>query len=78
MMLAVTLALNLVLLHTPDGQALYLNAATVVTIRKPRAYEGHLHDGVMCLVHLTDGKWIGVSEDCDQVTAVVNAAQSDD
>jgi hypothetical protein len=73
MLVALPLALTaqdviLIRLHGPDGQEIYVNPKTVVSVRPPRGTDTvgpQLH----CLLHTTDGKYIAVTETCDKFVA---------
>jgi hypothetical protein len=66
------LALNLIVLHGPDGAEIDINLNEVSSIRdRSVASEGHFAKGVNCLLFMTNGKVIGVREDCDQVRMMV-------
>lgn len=65
-------AVVLVVLHGPDQQPVLINPMEIVSLRKPRGEEGHFAKGVQCLVHMADGKFIAVVEDCEAVRARVD------
>ena len=60
-------AMELVVLTGPDNQEILVQPSQVVTVRRPREHEGHFPEGVRCIVHLADGKFITVVEPCDVV-----------
>ena len=64
-------ALQLIFVHGPDGQRIELNVDQISSIREPREREGHFAREVQCLVFMTNGKWIGVIETCDEVLAKI-------
>jgi hypothetical protein len=57
----------LILLHGPGGQEITLNPREIVTLREPRGDEGHLSDGVHCIINTEDGKFSTVLETCAMV-----------
>jgi hypothetical protein len=65
----VILALSLAHFTGPNGQDIAINPEQVVTVRpKPKvADEGHFHTNTRCIIHTTDGKFIGVVDDCATV-----------
>ena len=62
-MIAVLLAYHLIRLTGPEGQEVELNADQIVSLREPRG-ETHFPKDVRCLIHTSDGKFIGVIESC--------------
>jgi len=62
-------AVQLILLTGPDNQRIELNPQQVVTLREPRTPgdQEHFPKAVRCLIHTTDGKFVTVTETCDQV-----------
>jgi hypothetical protein len=62
------MALHLVQLTGPDGQDIEINPVEVVSLREPRGTEAsHFHNKVKCLIFTTDGKFVGVQQDCERV-----------
>jgi len=61
-----SLALMLIVLTGANGQKIEVNPKQIVSIRNQR---GNLADGLRCLIHTTDGKYIAVTELCDTVRA---------
>lgn len=74
---SIILALQLAHFTGPNGQDIALNPEQVVTVRpKPSiADEAHFHHGIRCLIHTTDGKFIGVIEDCPTVQERLEAGR---
>ena len=62
----ILLAVYLVALTGPNEQRIEVNPAQVVSLRAPRSEE-HFAQGVQCLLHTVDGKFIAVVEPCDAV-----------
>ena len=61
-------ALVLVQLHGPGGHRIDINPARVTSIRDPEMMSaGHFGKGVHCLVIMSNGKPIGLMEECDEV-----------
>jgi hypothetical protein len=54
-----------------------LNAEDIVTLRVPRGDEGHLRQGVRCIVTTIDGKFSAVTETCAMVRELAMPAKSD-
>jgi hypothetical protein len=68
MILAVLAAIELVVLHTPDGLPLEVNPRAIVRINEPRSQDtGHFHGSVKCLVFTSDTHYFPVAETCTQV-----------
>lgn len=68
--LCALLALVFLELHGPTGQVLELNPAEISSLREPLDLTlGHRHwvKGTNCVVVMTNGGFIGVTEDCSTV-----------
>ena len=61
------IAFHLVRFTGPDNQLIEINPDEVVAIREPRDIEQHFHEKVSCLIFTSDGKFVGVTQDCDEV-----------
>jgi hypothetical protein len=75
---SVILALQLAHFTGPNGQDIALNPEQVVTVRpksKIADDAAHLHGAIRCLIHTTDGKFVGVLEDCDTVQTRLEGAK---
>lgn len=67
MLLELALAL-FVRVTTPDGLSVELSPNQIVSMRKPRAEDKRVvHGNVRCVVSTSDGKFIGVVEDCEAI-----------
>ena len=77
MMIVLAVAFRLLQLHGPHDQIIDINPDQVVSLRKPRADEGHFTSGVRCLVNTSDGKFSTVMEDCETVRASIEAAKNE-
>lgn len=64
--MTVAVAVVFFTLTLPGGSSVDINAGEVLTIREPATTQ-HLTKEVHCIVNLSDGKFIGVTEDCDTV-----------
>jgi hypothetical protein len=62
-------AICLLLLYAPTGQAVHVNAESVVTLRSPGSAGAtrHLTGEANCMVNTGDGKFIAVRESCEEV-----------
>lgn len=58
-------ALALVVLHGLDGQTIYVNPETIVSVRAPST--DLIHPDVKCTLQTADGKLINVTDACDDV-----------
>ena len=67
----------LVALHGIEGRPIMINPEHVTMLISAPAGEKnkHLVSGVNCLLHMSSGKFVTVTETCDQVAALFNAAQ---
>jgi uncharacterized protein YlzI (FlbEa/FlbD family) len=63
------LLLALIVLTATDGRPIKINPKDIVSLRAPPVGGDHLNKDVHCLVFMSDGKYIGVKETCDQVNA---------
>jgi hypothetical protein len=71
--LAAVLALVLIQLTGPDGQAILLDRDKITTLRSPRSTE-YFAPGTHCLVFTVDGKNVNVTETCEQVRKMLEGA----
>lgn len=61
--------IDLVELHTPEGQALFINPTGITALRAPLA-SSHFPPGTHCILVIASGR-INVREDCDAVRALL-------
>jgi len=61
--------LRLAELHGPNGrQEIYVNPGEVASVRAPSAADhAHFAPGARCLVYMSSGNFVLVSETCDEV-----------
>jgi hypothetical protein len=61
--------IGLVLLHSVDGNDVYINPELVTSLRAaiPNKENKLVAQEVKCILYTTDGKFISVIETCDQV-----------
>lgn len=60
--------IDLLPLHGPDGQRVFVNPHEVTTVREPTAVDlKHFAYGARCVVVTVNGKFVAVVEDCDYV-----------
>jgi len=64
---AVATALHLIVLHDGEHHPLALNAEEISSLRAPGEGEGGYAQGIRCVVIMTNGKFFGVSETCQEV-----------
>jgi hypothetical protein len=55
-----------IILHIPGGGVVDLDPHKIITMREP-AIEGHISNAIHCIINTDDGKFIGVTETCDDV-----------
>jgi hypothetical protein len=60
------LVIMLVRFTGPDGGRIDVNSVEVTSVREPRG-QGHFAHGTNCVVVMSNGKFIGVREGCDEV-----------
>lgn len=60
------MAVDLLELHGPDGQVVYVNEQEISSLRAPNSIDlrRFFAAGVHCVVVTTNGKFIGVVETC--------------
>lgn len=71
------LAVELVTLHMIDGRVVQINPAQVTQIIHPSDAEGNkmLVEGVECVVRFTDGNFVSVVENCDEVKKLMEGTR---
>jgi hypothetical protein len=69
---ALLLALHLVTLRTTDGTSIEVNADEIVAYRAPRKGE-HFTPGAKCLMFMVDGRFLNISQTCDEVSAMIKS-----
>ena len=67
--------LRLILAHAPNGDEIEINPVEVSSIRAPRDAEGNFPKEVDCVLVMTNGKVIGVLEDCRTMKLMIEAAE---
>jgi hypothetical protein len=69
-------AFHLIQLHGPGGTQIDVNPHEISSLRDPSVVpEGHFAKGIKCLLFMTNGKVVAVTEDCDTVKIFVEEAQ---
>ena len=61
------LAIVLVSLHGPSGARVDINAAEVTSINEIHGQTENFVKGTHCVVVMSNGRFIGVREECDEV-----------
>jgi hypothetical protein len=71
------IVLHLIVLHTVDGHEVAINPeqVTSLTAGKPHQDNKLLANNVRCVVGLTDGKFVSVSESCAAVRQLLEGTQ---
>jgi hypothetical protein len=73
-MFFIFVAETLLVLHGGDKQEVTINTEQVTSLRGPKATSDPLFaHGVKCLVGLTDGKFVTVTEDCETVRRLIGS-----
>jgi len=68
MLYAALIALRLVVLHGADHQPIAINEEEISSLRAPGDAEGgNYAPSIRCVVIMTNGKFIGVTETCTEV-----------
>jgi hypothetical protein len=72
---AAAIGLQLVVLHGVEGRFIMINPThvTMLVSAPPGAKNKHLVSGVNCMLNMSDGKFVTVTETCDQVAALLRA-----
>jgi hypothetical protein len=71
----ILLATALIALTGPDGQAIDINPAEIVSLRDAGGEKDGLHSSVHCQINTADGKYIGVVETCATVREKFNVEE---
>ena len=71
-------ALDLAHFTGPDGQLIEINPTEVVSVRAPGTIQAHVHPDTRCLVFTSDGKFVGVKEECADVEQRLNITDKED
>ena len=68
--------LELIVLHAPSGQQLiYINPVEITSLRAPLpGARQHFAPGARCIIVVTNGSFISVSETCDMVRRLLGEA----
>ena len=70
--LTVILAYKLLVLHGAGGHEIDINPNEISSVRDPfNLSEGHVAKDIRCLLFMTNGKVIGVTEDCHTVKMMI-------
>ena len=72
MKLLILVASTFIRLTGPDEQEVIVNTSQIVTVREPRDHT-HFGPGVNCVLHMADGKFVGVVEHCKTVRDLMEA-----
>lgn len=60
----------LIVLHSLSGHAITVNPQLITSMREGEG-KGNYSDKANCLINLSDGKFVTVTESCEQVRAMV-------
>jgi hypothetical protein len=71
------IALDLAHFTGPDGQSIEINPEEIVSIRAPGTIAEHLHRATRCIVTTSDGKFVGVREECSEVEQKLGVKKED-
>ena len=66
-------AVELIELHGPDGQIVWLNPAEISTLRMPTSADlkRHFPSGARCIVVMSNGKFVAVTETCAGIRSLL-------
>ena len=67
MIFLLALAIPWIVVHDPDTREVELNANLISSLREPRENDERFGTNVNCIVFMTNGKFIGTIETCDQI-----------
>ena len=65
------IAAHFIMVHAPGGAAIEINPREMSSLRNRAEAEGHFHKDVECVITMSNGKFIAVTETCDQVVRMV-------
>ena len=67
------IAVKLILLHSVEGHEIAISPDQVTSLRAaiPHRPNQLITEDVACLISLTDGKFVSVTESCDKVRALL-------
>jgi hypothetical protein len=57
----------MIILHSGSGTAIDLNTATITNLRNPEPSNPAFTPNVRCQVNMVDGKFVTVTETCNEV-----------
>jgi hypothetical protein len=66
LLLALPLIATWIYVTGPGDQPIELQVSTIVTAR-PARHHDHIDRDIRCLINTTDGKYVAVTETCDEV-----------
>jgi hypothetical protein len=61
------LALNFIQLTGPNNQTIDVNPDSIVSLRPHHGDDRPFHKEINCVIYTSDGKFVGVIEDCETV-----------
>jgi hypothetical protein len=77
-----SLAVVLISLHAPNGDKIDVNPDSITSMRDRAAQhdadESLVAKGIECMINLSDGKYVSVTEHCDKVRELIKAATGAD
>jgi hypothetical protein len=69
---------HLISVHAPDGQEISINIAEISSIRRPReGAEEHFAAGTMCVLTMTNGKFIFTTEPCFDIIKMISQFENE-
>lgn len=63
--------LVMIILHSATGTEIDLNSNAITNLRNPEPGNGAFSPNVKCQVNMVDGKFITVTERCEQVRRIM-------
>lgn len=69
-MLELATVITLIILHDPERQEVEVITNKISSMRTP-PQKGQLHEHIHCVLHMTNGNFIGVQESCRKVHELI-------
>jgi hypothetical protein len=66
----------IIVLHSVEGHEIDINPAEITSMRASKGEGEFFTPGVYCMVSLSDGKFVTVSETCEQVRDLIKREEN--
>jgi hypothetical protein len=74
----VLVVMYLLVLHTPAGNEVTLNAKRIASMRQSEHAGDYVTKEVGCMINTDDGKFVSVIEDCSEVRRMIEVLEKSD